>query len=387
MMDNFIFHNPTKLIFGKGQICQLPTEVLKYGDRVLIVTGKGSVKRSGLYEEVFSLLAGKSTIYELEGIDSNPRLDSVREGVRLCKENDIEIVLAIGGGSVVDTAKAIAAGALYDGDVWDFYLRKARIDEALPIGVVLTLAATGSEMNGNSVVTNMETMEKKGTGSIHLFPTFSILDPCYTYTVSRADTVNGIVDMMAHVFEQYFSHTAMTPLQDRFCEAILRTVIENSAEVLANPSDYESRANLLLSGTFALNGITKLGVEGDWASHGISHQLSGLYDVPHGAALAIILPHWMRYVMDEGIDKFKQYALEVWKVEPEGMTDRELALEGIRRTAKFFELMGAPQNMREFGIPADAIDKMAERATAAGSLGTYKKLYYKDVKNILEKCL
>lgn len=386
-MDNFIFHNPTKLIFGAGQINHLPAEILKHGDRLLIVTGRGSVKRSGLYDEVISLLADKCAIYELEGIDSNPRLDSVREGVRICKENDIEIVLAIGGGSVVDASKAIAAGALYDGDVWDFYLRKATVEEALPIGVVLTLAATGSEMNGNSVVTNMETMEKKGSGSIHQFPTFSILDPCYTYTVSQADTINGIVDMMAHVFEQYFSHTAKTPLQDRFCESILVTVIENSAEVLADPNDYEARANLLLSGTFALNGLTKLGVEGDWASHGIGHQLSGLYDVAHGAALAIILPHWMRYVMDDGIDKFKQYAIKVWNVDQEGMTDRELALEGIRRTAKFFELMGAPQRMQDFGIPAEAIDQMAKRATEAGPLGSYKKLYYEDVKNILEKCL
>lgn len=387
MMDNFIFYNPTKLIFGKGQISHLPTEVLKYGDRVLIVTGKGSIKRSGLYDEVISLLADKCTIYELEGIDSNPRLTSIREGVRICKENDIELVLAVGGGSVVDAAKGIASGALYDGDVWDFYLRKATIEEALPIGAVLTLAATGSEMNGNSVVTNMDTMEKKGSGSIYQFPSFSILDPCYTFTVPRADTVNGIVDMMAHVFEQYFSHTTQTPLQDRFCEAILRTVIENSATVLANPNDYEARANLLLSGTFALNGLTKLGVEGDWASHAIGHQLSGLYDVAHGAALSIILPHWMRYVMDEGLDKFKQYAIEVWKLNPEGMTDQELALEGIRRTAEFFESMGAPQRMSEYGIPATVIDKMAKRATEKGPLGSYKKLYYEDVKSILTNSL
>ncbi len=386
-MDNFIFHNPTKLIFGEGQLSHLPTEVLQYGNRLLLVTGKGSVKRSGLYDEVISLLSDKCTIYELEGVDSNPRLESVREGIRLCKENDVELVLAVGGGSVVDAAKSIASGALYDGDVWDFYLHKAKVEAALPIGAVLTLAATGSEMNGNSVATNMETMEKKGYSSIHQFPSFSILDPCYTYTVPRADTVNGIVDIMAHVFEQYFSHTGKTPLQDRFCEAILVTVIENTAAVLADPNDYESRANILLSGTFALNGITKLGVEGDWASHGIGHQLSGLYDVPHGAALAIILPHWMRYVMDDGIEKFKQYALKVWNVDPEGMTDRALALEGIRRTAKFFELIGAPQTMQEFDIPAEAIDKMAKRATAAGPLGTFRKLYYEDVKNILERCL
>jgi len=386
-LENFIFHNPTKLIFGEGQIKHLPEEVLKHGDRVLIVTGKGSVKRSGLFAEAVALLKNKCTIFELEGIDPNPRLDSVREGVRICKDNNVNLVLAIGGGSVVDAAKGIASGALYDGDVWDFYMRKIDVAEALPIGVILTLAATGSEMNGNSVVTNMETHEKKGCPSIHQYPTFSILDPTYTFTVPRADTVNGLVDIMAHVFEQYFSHTKDTPLQDRLCEGILLTVIENAADVLADPEDYVARANILLSGTFALNGLTRMGVIGDWASHGIAHQPSGLYDVPHGAALAIILPHWMRHVLDEGVDKFKQYATKVWKVPESFGDDREIALEGIRRTAKFFELMGAPTSLQEYGIGADVIDMMAERATEAGPLGSYKKLYFDDVKTILSKCI
>jgi alcohol dehydrogenase YqhD (iron-dependent ADH family) len=386
-LENFIFHNPTKLIFGEGQIKHLPEEVLKHGDRVLIVTGKGSVKRSGLFAEAVALLKNKCTIFELEGIDPNPRLDSVREGVRICKDNNVNLVLAIGGGSVVDAAKGIASGALYDGDVWDFYMRKIDVAEALPIGVILTLAATGSEMNGNSVVTNMETHEKKGCPSIHQYPTFSILDPTYTFTVPRADTVNGLVDIMAHVFEQYFSHTKDTPLQDRLCEGILLTVIENAADVLADPEDYVARANILLSGTFALNGLTRMGVIGDWASHGIAHQPSGLYDVPHGAALAIILPHWMRHVLDEGVDKFKQYATKVWKVPESFGDDREIALEGIRRTAKFFELMGAPTSLQEYGIGADVIDMMAERATEAGPLGSYKKLYFDDVKAILTKCI
>lgn len=386
-MENFIFRNPTKLIFGEGQIKHLPEEVLKHGDRVLIVTGKGSVKRSGLFAEAVALLKDKCTIFELEGIDPNPRLDSVREGVRICKDNNVNLVLAIGGGSVVDAAKGIASGALYDGDVWDFYMRKIDVAEALPIGVILTLAATGSEMNGNSVVTNMETHEKKGCPSIHQYPTFSILDPTYTFTVPRSDTVNGLVDIMAHVFEQYFSHTKDTPLQDRLCEGILLTVIENAADVLADPEDYVARANILLSGTFALNGLTRMGVIGDWASHGIAHQPSGLYDVPHGAALAIILPHWMRHVLDEGVDKFKQYATKVWKVPESFGDDREIALEGIRRTANFFELMGAPTSLQEYGIGADVIDMMAERATEAGPLGSYKKLYFEDVKAILSKCI
>lgn len=386
-MENFIFHNPTKLIFGEGQIKHLADEVEKHGDRVLIVTGKGSVKRSGLFAEAVALLEDKCTIFELEGIDPNPRLESVREGVRICKENKVDLVLAIGGGSVVDAAKGIASGALYDGDVWDFYTRKADVAEALPIGVILTLAATGSEMNGNSVVTNMETHEKKGCPSIHQYPTFSILDPTYTFTVPRADTVNGLVDIMAHVFEQYFSHTSDTPLQDRLCEGILLTVIENAADVLADPQDYVARANILLSGTFALNGLTRMGVIGDWASHGIAHQPSGLYDVAHGAALAIILPHWMRHVLDEGVDKFKQYATKVWNVPESFGDDREIALEGIRRTAKFFELMGAPTSFAEYGIGAHVIDMMAERATEAGPLGSYKKLYFEDVKAILTKCI
>lgn len=387
-MNNFSFHNPTKLLFGKDQITNLDKEISKYGKRVLIVLGGGSVKKSGLYDRVISILNEQEcVIFTLEGIEPNPRLTTVNKGIELCKENKIDIVLAVGGGSVIDASKAIAAGAKYEGDVWDFYTGKERIKDALPIGTILTLAATGTEMNAFSVVSNWEIKEKLGAASPYYYPKFSILDPVYTYSVPKDQTIYGMVDIMAHVFEQYFSHTPNTTLQDQLCESVLRTVIETAEQVINNPEDYDARADILLSGTFGLNGMISMGMVGDWATHDIEHELSALYDIPHGGGLAILFPNWMRYVFEEGVDKFKQYAIRVWNVNPARKTDREIALEGIEKTSDFFKAIGAPTKLSDYDIDNENIDKMAKNAVRNGALGQFKKLNQEDVKKILEMSL
>ncbi len=387
-MENFEFHNPTKLLFGKGEIEKIANEIVRYGNKILIVTGGGSVKKIGILDQaIVHLEASGCTWFHLEGIEPNPRLTTIQKGIEICKREGIEIVLAIGGGSVIDASKAICAGAMYDGDVWDFYTRKSTIRSALPLGTVLTLAATGSEMNGNSVVTNWETQEKLAVGSNKLLPKFSILDPTYTYSVPKDHTVYGIVDIMSHVFEQYFSHTSHTPLQDRFSEAILKTVIENATKVIDNPKNYDARANILLSSTFALNGLINIGKTTDWATHAIEHAVSAVYDIPHGGGLAILFPHWMAYVMDNGIEKFVTFAVNVWNVETEGKTDKEIALEGITKTREFFNRIGAPSQLKNYNIGSERIEEMAEKAVRGGTIGSYKRLTKEDVIKILQESL
>jgi alcohol dehydrogenase YqhD (iron-dependent ADH family) len=387
-MLNFQFHNPTKIIFGKDSLNQLGDEVIKYGQRVLVVTGGQSVKKIGLYDKVIKILKNLSChIFELEGINPNPRLHSVHEGIKICKNNNVDFILAVGGGSVIDAAKAIAAGAKTDIDIWEYYIRKHTVTQALPLGTILTLAATGTEMNGNSVVTNWETKEKLPISSEHLFPVFSILDPELTFSVPKDHTVNGCIDIMVHVFEQYFSKTQDTPLQDRFCESILKTVIENTPKVMEDPMNYEARANIMWCGTMALNTLLEKGKSSDWASHNIEHEVSAFYDIAHGAGLSIITPNWMKYVLSEGTEIFKQYAQRVWDVDSEGKTDEQIALEGIARTQAFFKEIGAPITLREVGIDDSNIELMAERAVRFGAIGGYKKLYKEDVLNILQMSL
>lgn len=383
-MENFVFCNPTKLIFGKGQIKRLGSEISQFGSKVLIVTGGGTVKKIGLFDEVVDqLIQYNIAIFELAGVEPNPRLSTVEKGIDICKKEQIDFILAVGGGSVIDATKAIAAGAKYDGSVWDFYSRLETVKAALPLGTVLTLAATGSEMNEFSVVTNWNTKEKIGIGSNHFFPKFSILDPTYTYTVPKDQTIYGIADIMAHVFEQYFSHTTNTPMQDELCESVLRTVIKNAKTVIDEPDNYEARSNILISGTMGLNGMISMGMIGDWATHNIEHQLSAFYDIPHGGGLAILFPNWMRYVLDDGTDKLKQYAIRVWGVNPTDKNDKDIALEGIDKTREFFASIGAPTRLADYNIGNENIDIMAEKAVNGKYLGQFKKLYKEDVKNIL----
>ena len=329
ILENFIFENPTKLIFGKDQLHALQKEI-PVGKKVLLVYGGGSIKRSGLYDRVLSELAQIDVeVFELGGVEPNPRISTVRKGVAICKEENIDFALAVGGGSVIDCTKAIVAGAKYDGDPWDIMSKKITVQEALPFGTVLTLAATGSEMNSGSVITNWETNEKLGWGSPHTFPQFSILDPVHTFSVPKNQTVYGIVDMMSHVFEQYFHPTTHAPLQDRFCESVLLTVMETAPKLLEDLENYEHRATILYAGTIALNGTLQVGYQGDWASHNIEHAVSAVYDIPHGGGLAILFPNWMKHVLPENVERFKQLAVRVFAVDPQGKTAEEIALEGI----------------------------------------------------------
>jgi alcohol dehydrogenase YqhD (iron-dependent ADH family) len=385
---NFTYQNPTRILFGKGQLQHLGTETRKWGTNALVVSGKGSAKRTGLYSQALTLLNDAGVrVVELAGIDPNPRISSVREGAVLCREHKVDVIIAIGGGSTIDAAKAIAAAACYQGDPWDFFSSQATIREALPLGAVLTLAATGSEANGNMVITNWETHEKVGMGSPHLFPRFSILDPTLTFTVPANQTAYGAADIMAHVFEQYFHPTPATPLQDRFCESILRTVVENLPIALQQPDNYDARANLMWCSTMALNTLIGMGVDDDWACHAIEHELSGIYDIPHGAGLAIVFPHWMRYVWKAHPKKFAQYAVQVWDEPAAGRSDEELALAGIRHTEEFFLSAGVPVKLNAWNIGHERLAEAAARATARGPIGSLKPLEAADVEAILKMCL
>ncbi|SFI26141.1 MULTISPECIES: iron-containing alcohol dehydrogenase [unclassified Bacillus (in: firmicutes)] len=387
-MQNFVFRNPTKLIFGKGQLEQLKLEIPQYGKKVLLVYGGGSIKQNGIYDNVISMLKEiDAEVFELSGVEPNPRLSTVNKGIQICKENDIEFILAVGGGSVIDCTKAIAAGSKYDGDAWDLVTKKAIAKEALPFGTVLTLAATGSEMNAGSVITNWETNEKYGWGSPVTFPQFSILDPNHTISVPRNQTIYGIVDIMSHVLEQYFHQGTNTTLQDRYCESILQTVIETAPNLLHDLESYEHRETILYCGTMALNGILAMGVSGDWATHNIEHAVSAVYDIPHGGGLAILFPNWMKHVLHENVERFKQFAIRVFHVQTEGKTDVDIALEGIEALRQFWKSIGAPARLADYKIGEEQIDIMAEKAMAYGEFGQFKKLNKQDVVAIYQASL
>lgn len=387
-MNNFTYQNPTKLIFGKGQLEQLSKEIPQYGTKVLLVYGGGSIKKNGLYDEIMTQLKSiDADIYELAGVEPNPRITTVRKGVEICKKENIDFILAAGGGSVIDCTKAIAAGAKYDGDAWDLVTKKAPVKEALPFGTVLTIAATGSEMNSGSVITNWETKEKYGWGSPLTFPTFSILDPVNTFTVPKNHTVYGMVDMMSHVFEQYFHQKTNAPLQDRFCESLLLTVIESGPKLLNELDNYELRETILYSGTIALNGYLQVGYRGDWASHNIEHAVSAIYDIPHAGGLAIIFPNWMKHVLHEDVSRFKQVAIRVFGVDPAGKTDEETALEGIEKLRELWSSLGAPTKLSEYDIDDSKIEEMADKAMINGEFGNFKKLNREDVLAILRASL
>jgi alcohol dehydrogenase YqhD (iron-dependent ADH family) len=374
-MQNFTFYNPTKLIFGKGQLEQLKTEVPSYGNKVLLVYGGGSIKRSGLYDKVVSALNEISAqVFELSGVEPNPRLTTAKKGIDLCRNEGIQFILAVGGGSVIDCTKLIAAGAKYDGDPWDIVTKKAVATQALPFGVVLTLAATGSEMNSGSVITNWETNEKYGWGSPVTFPRFSILDPENTYTVPKNQTVYGIVDMMVHTLEHYFHLQENTLLQDRMLEGLLRTVIETGPMLINELENYDYRATILYSGTMALNGMLSMGFQGDWATHNLEHAVSAVYDIPHGGGLAILYPNWLKHNLKVKPERFKQLAVRVFDVNSEGKSAEEAGLEGIEKLREFWNSIGAPSRLADYDIDDSQIELMADKAMVNGEFGGFAKL-------------
>ncbi len=387
-MDRFQFHNPTKLIFGKDQLQALKQEVPRFGRKVLLVYGGGSIKRSGLYDRVTAILKEiGAEVTELSGVEPNPRLSTVHRGVELCKTQGIELVLAVGGGSVLDCSKAIAVGAKYDGDMWDFAERKAAPKDALPLGTVLTMAATGSEMNGSSVISNQDTQEKLGWGSKFAYPVFSILEPENTVSLPKDQTVYGMVDIMSHVFEHYFHKETNTPVQDGFCETILRTVIETAPKLIADLENTVYRETILYCGTMALNGVLNMGLSGDWATHNIEHAVSAVHDIPHGGGLAILFPNWMKHVMDHDIARFKRLAVNVFDVNPEGKSDQAIAAEGIEALRAFWNSIGAPSRLADYDIDGSSLDIMADKAVRFGSFGNFALLDKQDVLNIYKSSL
>ena len=384
-MKNFTYQAGTKIIFGKNQVNNLIDEVLCFSDRILITYGKGSVIKSGLLDKVKTALNEKGAFYkELSGILPNPRLSSVKEGIKICRENDLGFILALGGGSVIDASKAMAAGVLYEGDPWDFYLRKAAPDKALPLGCALTLAATGSEMNGSSVVSNDETQEKLATGNDCLRPKVSMLDPTYTFTVNKWQSAAGTVDIMSHIFEQYFTPDPGTDIQDGIAESILKTCIKYGPVVLQDPENYEARANLMWASSLALNGLTGTGkMMGDWATHMIEHEVSAIYDLTHGAGLAILFPYWMQFVLnDKTAFKFARLGKNVFGIE--GSDDLEIAKATIDAIRSFFNSLDMPSSLSQVDISDEHFKVMGEKACKFGPIGYFKRLNHEMVTQILE---
>lgn len=387
-MDNFTYHNATKIVFGRGTESQVGAETKRHAKKVLLLTGMGSVKRSGLFDRVASSLKAADVEWvELSGVQPNPRLSLVRQGIELCRQHQIPFVLAVGGGSVIDSAKAIAAGVPYAGDVWDFYDGKARVQAALPVGCVLTIPAAGSETSGSTVITKEEGGFKRGlTSTEFLRPVFSILNPELTATLPVYETAVGAADIMAHVMERYFTNTTAVDFSDRLCEAVLKGVIRNLPLALARPQDYDARAELMWLGTQAHSDLIGMGREGDWSSHGIEHELSGLYDVPHGAGLATVFPAWMKYVYRHDLPRFVQFAVRVWNVEADHRNPEKTALEGIARLQGFLSSCGLPTTLKELGVPDDKLEVMADKATGGDrhKVGSFVKLDRQAVVDILK---
>lgn len=386
-MDNFDFFAPTRILFGRDRVQDIGDEIKKYGKKILLAYGQASIKRIGLYDKVTQLLKSSGISFEeLSGIQPNPRMTSVRRGIQICREKKLEFILAVGGGSVIDCAKAIAAGVHYEGDAWDFFLRKADIQKALPLGSVLTLSATGSEMNGFTVISNEQTKDKLPAGSDILRPKFSVLDPTYTFTVGARQTAAGICDIFSHILEQYFSFTKGALVQDKLAEALLKVCIKYGPIAIDDPQNYEARANLMWASSLALNGLLTAGKETDWATHYIEHAVSAIYDITHGVGLAILTPCWMQYVLSEQTaPKLFEYAENIWAVK-EG-DDFEKARKGIEATRNFFKSLGMPARLGEVGVEEGALKIMAEKTAMFGPIGNFKELNEEDIFRILQSAL
>lgn len=385
-MDNFTFQNPTKIIFGKEAENKVGMEVSKYSKKILLHYGGGTIKTTGLYDRVVASLKKAGVSYvELAGVKPNPRLSLVQEGIKLCRDNEIDFILAIGGGSVIDSSKAISIGVPYSGDVWDFYLGKARIKKALPIGTILTIPAAGSESSTGSVITNEDGFYKRAINSNLVYPKFSILNPELAFTLPKYQVACGSADIMAHLMERYFTNSENVELTDRLIEATMKTVINNVTTVLDQADNYDAWAEIMWSGTVAHNNLLNTGRVGDWGSHDIEHELSGIYDVAHGAGLAVIFPAWMQYVYNHDINRFAQFAVRVWNVENSFWSPEETALKGIRCVENFFKTLGLPTSLKELGITDDRLEEMASKATKSdtSTVGNFIKLNKKDVYNIL----
>lgn len=388
-MNDFIYHIPTKVYFGTGHLDKLPGETARLGKRVLLVYGGGSIKASGLYDRLMGPMkeAGLS-VYELGGVDPNPRVSSVRQGAAVCKQEGIDVVLAVGGGSVIDCAKLVAAGAYYEGDAWDLVCGKARIDKALPIVCVLTLSATGSEMDASAVISNPDTQEKLLAVSSHIRPQVAFLDPTLTYSVSAFQTACGSADILSHIMEVYFDLSQDLELLDREMEGMMKTVIQFAPVALANPQDYRARANLMWASSWAINGFFNGGKQQAWSCHPMEHELSAFYDIAHGLGLAILTPRWMEYVLDETtVSKFYTFGTNVFGIDP-ALPPMEVARQSIQRTRDFlFGQLGLDDTLTKIGIDDTHFERMAEKACAGGAIPGFKHLTKQDVVRIYQMCL
>ena len=357
-MKDFIYYAPTEVVFGEDSEKQVASLVKKYGGkRVLVHYGGQSAKKSGLLDNIFGLLnEGGIEFFELGGVVPNPRLSKVREGIALCREQKIDFILAVGGGSVIDSAKAIAYGVPYNGDVWDFYLGKATAETCLPVATVLTIPAAGSEMSESSVITNEDGDVKLGYSNNISRPKFAIMNPVRTYTLPSYQTAAGVTDMIMHTMERYFTHDDDMTLTDSMAEALMRTLKDSVMEVLKNPTDYRHRAQIMWGGSIAHNGLTGCGLSDDWATHQLEHELSGMFDATHGAGLAAIWPSWARYVYKENVSRFVRFAVNVMGVENDFTNPEATALKGIEAMEEFYHAIGMPINIHEL-IGREVTDK------------------------------
>lgn len=393
-MENFQFSTNTRILFGKGQVDQLPGVLSQYGKKVLLTYGGGSIKKTGLYERIRTLLADFE-VFELSGIDPNPRVESVEAGAKICRENQVDVILAVGGGSTLDCSKAIAGATFYEGNAWEMILKASNpgdgpnpITRAVPIVTILTLAAAGSEMNPSAVISNLQTKEKIGFGNPHLLPKCSILDPENTYSVPAHQTAAGSADIMSHLLELYFNHGDPF-VTDRITESLLKTVVHYAPIAIQEPENYEARANLMWTSTLALNGVAGAGRKPQaWTIHPIEHELSGYYDITHGVGLALLTPQWMRYILNDAtVGKFVQYGINVWGVDPS--LDRfEIARRGIDATESFLSSLGIPMKLSTLGIGQKDFEAMSTHAVQVGGLPyAFAPLESQDVVNILKMCV
>lgn len=365
-MDNFEFSNTTELIFGRDTEKEVGRKIRQYSDcrKILLVYGSERIRKDGLYDRIAEPVRAQGIeIFDLGGVKPNPRLGLVYQGIELCRKEEIPFILAVGGASVIDTAKAIGVGVPYDGDVWDFFMGKASPEKILPTATVCTIPAAGSESSLSAVITNEEGWLKKSINLNLIRPLFSVMNPELTFSLPPYQIGCGVVDMLTHVMERYFTNTRDVDVTDRLCEAVMKSIIINGEKTYRYPDDYNARAEIFWAGAVAHNGSLNVGREQDWASHRIGIELSGKYDLAHGASLSIVFPAWMRYVYKHDIDRFVQFAVRVWDVDIAFGKKDEIVMEAIRRMCGFFKKLGMPVTLAEAGIPEDAFEEMADKAT------------------------
>lgn len=388
-MNSFIYDVPTKIYFGENAVDNLSTELKKYGKKVLLCYGGGSIKKMGLYDKVTAEIKNAGlTFFELSGIEPNPRVDSVRQGAKICKENDIDVVLAVGGGSTLDCAKWICAAAKVEHDAWDFFSEWAPVDDALPLLTVLTLSATGSEMNCGGVISNPETKDKIGRLAKPLLPKASFLDPTLTYSVSAYQTACGCADIISHILEVYFAPKQDMYMLDCFMEGLLKTVIKYAPIALKKPDDYEARANLMWASSWAINTFVTGGKQHEWSCHPMEHELSAIYDITHGLGLAILTPRFLKYCLnEENVSKYVQFGVNVFDID-KNLPDMEIANKAIDMLSDFlFKTMGLDDTFTKVGIDRTHFKIMAEKSCEGDTLHGFIDLKPSDVEKIFEMCI